>query len=116
MAKQPKRPHDPTGPASQMPDSSAEQHERFKQLARELGCDEDEVAFDQALKRVAGSKPAPKHEPKKRKPDIPTLVEHALYLITELASAMKRTKVADWPEDPSRSVSERLREISTKAE
>jgi hypothetical protein len=27
------------------------QHERFKVLARELGCDEDEAAFDAALKK-----------------------------------------------------------------
>ena len=41
------------------------QHERFKQLARELGCDEDEAAFEAALRKVATSGPAPKHEPKK---------------------------------------------------
>ncbi len=40
--------------------------ERFKALARELGCDEDEVAFEAALKKVAESGPAPKHVPKKR--------------------------------------------------
>jgi hypothetical protein len=49
---------------------SPDQHERFKGLARELGCDEDEVAFDQALKKVAESGPALKHEPKKRSSDI----------------------------------------------
>jgi hypothetical protein len=48
------------------------QHKRFKELARELGCDEDEAAFDQALKKVAESGPAPKHEPKKRRPGKPT--------------------------------------------
>jgi len=41
--------------------------ERFKALARELGCDEDEAAFDAALGRLATSGPVPKHEPKKRK-------------------------------------------------
>jgi hypothetical protein len=40
--------------------------ERFKALARELGCDEDEAAFEAALKKVASSGPAPRHEPKKR--------------------------------------------------
>ena len=42
------------------------QLDRFKELARELGCDEDEAAFDAALKRVAEAKPGPKYEPKKR--------------------------------------------------
>lgn len=43
------------------------QHDRFKALARELGCDEDEAAFDRALSKVAKSDPIPKHVPKKRK-------------------------------------------------
>jgi hypothetical protein len=43
------------------------QHQRFKELARELGCDADEAAFDAALKKVAERQPLPKHEPKKRK-------------------------------------------------
>ena len=44
------------------------QIDRFKALARELGCDEDEGAFEEALKKVASAPPLPKHEPKKRKP------------------------------------------------
>jgi len=44
------------------------QIDRFKELARELGCDEDEAAFEAALKKVAEAPPPPKHEPKKRKP------------------------------------------------
>jgi hypothetical protein len=44
------------------------QIDRFKQLARELGCDENEAAFDAALQKVAASKPLPKHVPKKRQP------------------------------------------------
>jgi hypothetical protein len=44
------------------------QHDRFKELARELGCDEDEAAFEKALKKVSERAPLPKHEPKKRKP------------------------------------------------
>jgi len=48
------------------PDNS--QHDRFKQLARELGCDEDEAAFEEALRKVAQSKPQPKHVPQKRAP------------------------------------------------
>jgi len=42
--------------------------ERFKALARELGCDEDEAALETALGKLAKSGPAPKHEPKKRQP------------------------------------------------
>ena len=40
--------------------------ERFKALARESGCDEDEAAFEAALKQVTRAGPVPKHEPKKR--------------------------------------------------
>ena len=40
--------------------------DRFKELARESGCDEDEAAFEAALKKMAQSGPVPKHEPKKR--------------------------------------------------
>jgi hypothetical protein len=46
----------------------APQIDRFKALARELGCDEDEAAFEAALKKVAERAPLPKHEPKKRAP------------------------------------------------
>ena len=43
------------------------QHDRFKELARELGCENDPAAFEDALKKLVQGK-APKHEPKKRKP------------------------------------------------
>jgi hypothetical protein len=46
---------------------TTEQHQRFKELARELGCDEDEAAFEAALKKVAETPHQSKHEPKKRK-------------------------------------------------
>jgi hypothetical protein len=36
------------------------QKQKFEELARELECDEDEAAFDEALKRIAR---APKPEP-----------------------------------------------------
>jgi hypothetical protein len=36
------------------------QRERFIETARELGCDEDEAAFDEKLKRIATAKPNPK--------------------------------------------------------
>ena len=42
--------------------------DRFKALARELGCDADETAFEAALKALATSGTVPKHEPKKRQP------------------------------------------------
>ena len=35
------------------------QIDRFKQAARELGCDESEEAFDAALRKVANSPPQP---------------------------------------------------------
>ncbi len=41
--------------------------DRFKELASELGCDEDEAAFEAALKKVAERASLPKHEPKQRK-------------------------------------------------
>lgn len=50
------------------PLSEQAQIDRFKALARELGCEEDEAAFDAALKKVAERAPLPKHEPKQRKP------------------------------------------------
>ena len=34
-----------------------EQYKRFVETARELGCDEDEAAFDENLKRIATAKP-----------------------------------------------------------
>jgi len=33
---------------------------RFKEAARELGCDESESAFEEKLKKVVAHKPAPK--------------------------------------------------------
>jgi hypothetical protein len=44
------------------------QHRKFVELARELGCNEDEAAFEAALNKLAESRPLPRHEPKKRKP------------------------------------------------
>lgn len=42
------------------PSSSKEQSDKFKALARELECDEDEAAFDEKLKRVAKQEPPQK--------------------------------------------------------
>ncbi len=36
-----------------------EQSKRFIETARELGCDEDEAAFDEKLRRIATAKPKP---------------------------------------------------------
>ena len=40
-----------------MPDK---QSRRFIEKARELGCDEDEAAFEKKLKKLANAKPPPK--------------------------------------------------------
>lgn len=39
------------------------QHARFVETARKLGCDEDEVAFDEKLKVIARHKPKGEPEP-----------------------------------------------------
>jgi len=44
------------------------QVERFREMARELGCDESEAAFDAALKRIGSSLPAKDDKPTKQKP------------------------------------------------
>ena len=41
-------------------DKEIDQHARFLETARALGCDEDEAAFDEKLKGIA--KPVPKPE------------------------------------------------------
>ena len=41
-----------------MSEQSKLQAEKFKELARELECDEDEDAFDARLKKLAEKKPA----------------------------------------------------------
>lgn len=58
--------HKPPGPNANTGQDDPAKIERFKALARESGCDEDEAAFEAALKKVAQSGPVPKHEPKKR--------------------------------------------------
>lgn len=40
-----------------MDDKPQSQIERFKEAARQLGCDEDEAAFDEKLKVIARQKP-----------------------------------------------------------
>ena len=38
------------------------QPDKFRDLARELGCDEEEAAWDERLRQVAGHKPSPEPE------------------------------------------------------
>lgn len=48
--------------SSEQPPKS--QADKFRDLARELGCDDDEAKFDEALKRIAETpKPEPKDKP-----------------------------------------------------
>lgn len=49
-----------------MPDSKAEssQADKFRAIARDLECDEDEARFEEKVKRVATA-PKPEVEPKK---------------------------------------------------
>ncbi len=42
------------------PQDPRTQAEKFADLARELECDEDEAAFDERLKKLPASNPAPK--------------------------------------------------------
>ena len=51
---------------------SAKQVEAFRKVARELGCDEDEAAFEVRLRKIAkavppapAKKPAPKKKPRR---------------------------------------------------
>lgn len=55
-------------PKPDKPDERS-QADKFRELARELGCDEDEAKFDEALKRIAKAPQKPKapHEPKGEK-------------------------------------------------
>jgi hypothetical protein len=49
---------------------STSQSEKFKAVAREIGCDEDEAAFEARLKKTAKASP-PKPEKKKPRRRIP---------------------------------------------
>ena len=40
------------------------QLDRFKEVARGIGCDEDEGAFDEKLRGIAGRKPENSSDPK----------------------------------------------------
>jgi hypothetical protein len=54
-------------PARKPPDPNAKpQIERFREMARELECDEDPAVFEAALRKIATAGPPAKYEPKKR--------------------------------------------------
>jgi hypothetical protein len=42
-----------------MTTAPSSQHDKFKEAARDLECDEDEARWDATLKKVAKQKPAP---------------------------------------------------------
>lgn len=46
-----------------MAESQASQSDKFKEAARELGCDEDEARWDERLRKVARQKPEPEKPP-----------------------------------------------------
>jgi hypothetical protein len=46
----------------------SDQGKRFAEAARELGCDEDESHFEEALKKVARHKPPPDAPPEPKPP------------------------------------------------
>lgn len=47
--------------------STEDQHARFLETARALGCDEDEAAFDEKLRGIVKETPKPLHSDKKAK-------------------------------------------------
>jgi hypothetical protein len=52
--------------------SASDQHKRFVETARELGCGEDEAAeagFREKLKRIAAAKPKPERKSRPKKTD-----------------------------------------------
>ena len=56
-------------PARKPPDPNAKpQIERFREMARELECDEDEAAFDAVLRKIVTADAPKKYEPRKRAP------------------------------------------------
>ena len=46
-----------------MVDKEKSQRQKFIDKARELGCDEDEAAFERKLKRIAKAEVPPKRKP-----------------------------------------------------
>ena len=48
--------------------SATNQHKEFVKVARELGCDESEEAFDKVLRKVASAPPPKSVQKRKKKP------------------------------------------------
>ena len=56
-------------PARKPPDPNARpQIERFREMARELECDESEAALDAVLRKIATAGRPAKYQPKQRQP------------------------------------------------
>lgn len=55
-------------PSSEEAGKERTQHERFKETARALGCDEDEAAFNEKLKGIVRQKPKRDDAPPSGKP------------------------------------------------
>ena len=53
-------------PAKSKTTQKTRQKPEFEQVAKELGCPEDEATFDRVLKQIAAAGPVAKHQPKKR--------------------------------------------------
>jgi hypothetical protein len=45
-----------------MSDQPKPQHDKFKELAREAECDEDEAAFEETVRKVAAKRPSDDQE------------------------------------------------------
>ncbi|WP_114395069.1 hypothetical protein [Oleisolibacter albus] len=52
-------------------DGTNDQIKRFQDAARELGCDEDEAAFEDKLRRIAKGKPKPETDVKAEDEEAP---------------------------------------------
>jgi hypothetical protein len=52
------------------PEAKAKQHAKFVETARALGCDEDEAAFDENLKKLVPPRPKPATQTSAKKGEI----------------------------------------------
>ena len=50
------------------PDDTKPQADKFRDLARDLGCDEDEAAFKAKLRKIAKTPPQHREKPKGEQP------------------------------------------------
>jgi hypothetical protein len=56
---------------TEIPTRETDQSERFKEAARQLGCDESEKRFDEALREAANHRPKPEQAVESRYKDDP---------------------------------------------